>query len=296
MDATLSTPREAAPSLGFLRAEIPADHPSAALMGEERLGAAVAVAPGRVLTAHYLVMGARRIELVGIDGRKRPVRKSAVDHESGLALLEYEGDTLRPARLAEAPPAPGTPVFILTLTGEGQLRAATGHVSMVGPFETFWEYMLDGAIMTTAVNPGLAGAPLLDLGGNVLGIVSLGLAAVGRFSLAIPTELFARRRAVLEGTDAPTPARAWLGFFPQAADGGGVVVTGMVDGGPAERGGLARGDLVLSLDGQPVSTLRELYAALWRHEPGETVRLQVLRESAIHVLDIPAGDRQAFYR
>jgi S1-C subfamily serine protease len=295
VDATLNVPREAAPSLGFVRAEIPADHPSAALMGEERLGAAVAVGPDRVLTAHYLVMGARHVELAGIDGRRRSVSRSVVDHESGLALLHFTGEPLRPARLALEAARPGTPVFLLTLTGQGQLRAATGHVSMVGPFETFWEYMLDGAIMTTVVNPGLAGAPLLDLAGRVLGVVSLGLAAVGRYSLAIPSHLYEARREVLEGAGDDGGTRAWLGFFPQAADGG-VVVTGLVDGGPADRGGLVRGDLVLSLDGQPVSTLRELYAALWRREPGETVQLQVLRDSAIHVVEIAAGDRGRFYR
>ena len=155
--------------------------------------------------------------------------------------------------------------------------------------------MLDGAIMTTVVNPGLAGAPLMDLRGRVLGIVSLGLAAVGRYSLAIPACLYASRRAILDGEEEGCARRAWLGFFPRAAEGG-VVVTGLVDGGPADRGGLARGDLVLSLDGQPVSNLRELYAALWRRAPGHTVQLQVLRDSDICVLDIPAGDRGRFYR
>ena len=71
-------------------------------------------------------------------------------------------------------------------------------MSFVGPFEAFWEYMLDRAIMTTIVNPGLAGGPLYDARGRLAGIVSLGLAAVGRFSLAIPVSLFLERRARLE--------------------------------------------------------------------------------------------------
>ena len=152
-----------------------------------------------VLTAHYLVLGASRVEVVGLDGRPRPVARISLDHDSGLALLTVEGAGFEPARLVgEEELRPGDPVFMLTCTGDKERRGASGHVSFVGPFEAFWEYMLDRAIMTTIVNPGLAGGPLLDGRGRVAGIVSLGLAAVGRYSLAIPTALFRERRARLE--------------------------------------------------------------------------------------------------
>ncbi len=167
---------------------------------------------------------------------------------------------------------------------------------MVGPFEAFWEYMLDGAIMTTAINPGLAGGPLLDLEARVVGIISLGLAAVGRYSLAIPVELFLARRAEMESEEpAPGPRRAWLGFYPQGHEGG-VAISGVVPGGPAEKAGLLRGDLILSVDGQSVSSLRELYRALWRKGPGEPLGMQILRDSAIHVVEVVAGDRYEFYK
>ena len=145
------------------------------------------------------------------------------------------------------------------------------------------------------LNPGLAGAPLFDLEGRLLGLVSLGLAAVGRYSLAIPLALYRERRDAMESEAGPRSGRAWVGFFPQAFDGG-VIITGVVEGGPADRAGVARGDLVLSLDGQSISTVRELYTALWRKAPGQTVGLQILRESAIRVVEIAAGDRDEFYR
>jgi serine protease Do len=295
MDALLTIPREATPAVVFLRSEIPAEHPSSAILGQERLGAGVAIAPDRILTAHYLVMGARRLEVTGFDGRSREVRRTAIDHTSGLALVTLDGPALRPARLREDEPRPGMPVFMLTCTRDGERKATSGHVSAVGPFEAFWEYMLDRAIMTTAINPGLAGAALFDLDARLLGLVSLGLAAVGRYSLAIPVGLYLERQADMEAEAGPRSGRAWVGFFPQAFDGG-VVVTGVVDGGPADRAGVTRGDLVLSLDGAPVSNLRELYTALWRKGPGETVGLQVLRDSAIRVVEITAGDRDEFYK
>jgi S1-C subfamily serine protease len=281
----------------FLRAEIPAEHPSASILGEERMGAGVAVAPDRVLTAHYLVLGAARAEVVGLDGRAHAVDRIALDHESGLALLTAEGAGLQPAALSDEELRPGVPVFLITCTGEKERRGASGHVSFTGPFEAFWEYALDRAIMTTIVNPGLAGGPLLDARGRVAGIVSLGLAAVGRYSLAIPAALFERKRARLEA-GAPVPAeerRAWLGFYPQAGEGG-VSVSGVVPGGPAEAAGLQRGDLVLSVDGQAVDDLRPLYLALWRKRPGEVVGMQVLREESIHVVEVAAGDRDEFYK
>jgi S1-C subfamily serine protease len=87
---------------------------------------------------------------------------------------------------------------------------------------------------------------------------------------------------------------AWIGFYTQAHDET-VTVTGVVAGGPAEEAGLERADVVLSVDGDAVTTLRELYDALWRRRPGETVGMQILRDESIHVVEIVAGDRYAFY-
>ncbi len=297
MDSLVSIPRSAAASLVFLRTEIPGKHPSAAVLGEERMGAGVAVGPDRVLTAHYLVLGASKAEVTGVDGRARGVRRISLDHESGLALLSLEGEPLRPARLSSEPVPPGLPVFLLTCSGEQERKGACGHVSTVGPFEAFWEYMLDAAIMTTVLNPGLAGGPLFDADARVIGIVSLGLAAVGRYSLAIPVTLFLARRNSLESDteNDPSSRRAWVGFYPQGHEGG-VAISGIVPGGPAEKAGLMRGDLILSVDGQPVSSLRELYRVMWRKGPGDSLGMQVLRDSAIHVVEVVAGDRYDFYK
>jgi serine protease DegS len=291
----VAVPRETTPSTAFLRSQVPRKHPSAAVLGEERMGAGVAVDPSHVLTAHYLVMGASSVELAGADGRPREVRRFRVDHETGLALLTLDGPALRPARLRDdGEVVPGEPIFMLTCTSKGERKGATGHVCMVGPFEAFWEYMLDRAIMTTAINPGLAGAPLFDHDGRLVGIVSLSLAAVGRYSLAIPIALYLQGRDVLEG-EASRPPRAWTGIYPQAYDGG-VVLTGVVPGGPGEQAGLARGDLILSVDGHTVASLRELYATLWKRIPGESISLQVLRDGAIRVVEVVAGDRDEFYK
>ncbi len=259
------------------------------------MGAGIAVGPDKVLTAHYIVLGASRIAVHGTDGRPRQGGRISVDHESGLALLEIVGPPLPPVREGDSETArPGQPVFILTCTDEEQRRGATGHITVIGPFEAFWEYMLDRAIMTTAVNPGLAGAPLLDGDGRLIGIVSLGLSAVGRYTLSVPIELFAEVREALESFEPLRGSRAWLGIYPQGFDGG-VILTGLVQGGPAQKAGLARGDLILSVEGESVGSLRDLYSAVWKKTPGEAVSLMVLRDGALRSLSIRAQDRYAFY-
>ena len=295
MDAPVAVARRVAPAVAHLHSEIPARHPSASILGQERLGAGVAVAADRLLTAHYLVLGAKKIQVTGTDGRRRSVTRTVLDHESSLAVLHLEGPPLRPVATS-LEVAAGLPVFLLTSTAERERRAATGHVVRVGPFEAFWEYMLDRAIMTTAINPGLAGAPLFDSAARLVGIISLGLASVGRYSLAIPVDLYVARREAFEDDAAQKrDPRAWLGFYPQGHEGG-VVVSGTVPGGPAAAAGLQRGDLVVSVDGHPVSNLRELYRALWRRRAGEPVTLQVLRESDILVVEVASGDREEFFR
>ena len=77
---------------------------------------------------------------------------------------------------------------------------------------------------------------------------------------------------------------------------GGIIATGLVPGGPAEKVGFERGDLILSLDGRTVSTLRELYSEIWKRAPGDRLSLQILRNSAIRRIEIVAGDRYEFFK
>jgi hypothetical protein len=284
--------------LALLQASIPIRHPSTGVLGDERVGVGIAVTPTQVLTAHYLVLGAEQIELHGVsDGQPRQVETLVLDHDSGLALLSLRGPRFQPVAFDARPARPGLPSFVLSCTAERECRGATGHITGVRPFEAFWEYMLEGAILTDIVNPGLAGAPLFDDQARLLGIVSLGLAAIGRYSLAIPVELYLGQRERLEhGQPASALApRAWIGFYPQHHEDG-LIVTGLVPGGPAASAGLERGDFVLAVDGTEVSSLRELYRALRAHGPGACVRLSVRREGQVRALDIVAGNRHEFYK
>ena len=208
------------------------------------MGAGVAVTPDHVLTAHYLVLGASTRR----GGRPRRPRapRRADEHrprERPRPARPWRGPaSSRPDSALTGSSHPATPSSCSPARARrsGAARAVTSP--SWGPFEAFWEYMLDRAIMTTMVNPGLAGGPLLDGRGRVAGIVSLGLAAVGRYSLAIPIGPLQRAACPPRERRAGARAerRAWIGFYPQAHDDG-VAVSGVVPGGPAESGRPAAG-------------------------------------------------------
>ena len=75
----------------------------------------------------------------------------------------------------------------------------------------------------------------------------------------------------------------------------GLAVTGVVPKGPADAAGLQRGDLLVSVAGQTVHGLRQLYTVIWARSPGELIGMQVLRDEAIQVVQVVAGDRYEFF-
>jgi S1-C subfamily serine protease len=120
---------------------------------------------------------------------------------------------------------------------------------------------------------------------------------VARASLAIPVDCYrdTAEELLRYGRVVSRPRRAWLGVFATPLDDG-VVIAGVVPGGPGEKGGLREGDMVVSLNAQGVSTRRELYSNLWRHEPGERLTIEVMRDNALRRLEITGGDRADFFK
>jgi S1-C subfamily serine protease len=149
----------------------------------------------------------------------------------------------------------------------------------------------------SAQNPGFGGGGLYSMTGALLGIVSLNLNEIVRCSLAIPIDCYREheRELLRYGRVVSRPRRAWLGVFAHAIDEG-VVVAGIVPEGPGERGGLQEGDVIVSLDAQEVASRKELYLSLWRHEPGERLTLEVLRDNKSRRVEVTTGDRAEFFK
>jgi S1-C subfamily serine protease len=298
MDASIGLVHALLPATVHLAARVPAAHPSARILGTERMGSGVVVdSGGLVLTVNYVVMGARRIRVTLAGGRRLEGRVAAQDFASGLALLRVPASGLTVATLGSSDRVQlGTPVFAVAATGPTERRVAGGLVTDLGQFDAYWEYLLDRGIVSSAANPGFGGGPLFDLTGSVVGVVSLNLEGIGRESLSIPVEHYTRhRRELLEhGYVASQPRRAWLGIFPHPVEEG-LVVAGLVPDGPGEQAGLQEGDVIVRVDDEEVSTRPMLYAALWRHGPGERVVLEVMREDRVRRVEVLAQDRSEFY-
>lgn len=286
------------PSSVGLRAEIPADHPSADILGTERMGSGTIVdSMGIVLTVNYVALGARAIEVTLLDGTHASGRLIAQDFYSGLAAIKIAGGRYPYAAWSSADQLQtGQEVFLLASAGGAQRRANNGCISSLDEFDAFWEFHLERAIVTTAMNPGVGGGGLFDADGKLVGIVALDLNEVGRFTLAVPVDhYFAHSEELLRyGKRISRPPRAWIGLYCYMLREH-IVIAGVLPGAPGERGGLRPGDVVLAVDGAPVSVRHDLYQRVWRHQPGEVIRFQVFRDNAIIDVAVEGGDAEQFF-
>lgn len=299
MDASCELVKRVLPATVNLHVQVAPNHPSRLALGDERMGSGCLIDPrGYVLTVNYVVLGARSIRVSLADGRSFRGTVAAQDFDVGLAIVRINGSKLQALEVGSSRHLSlGQPVFIIASTSEKERRVAGGLVTYLGDFDAYWEYMLDRCIKTTAFNPGFGGGPLLDLKGRVVGVVSLNLSEMARFSMAIPAELFEAHRDELlqHGRIVSRGCRAWVGFFPNQTEEG-VVVSGLVPEGPAARCGIKEGDVVLAVDFQSIGTRQDLYGALWRKRAGERVAFTVKRGSAKEVVEVASGDRAEFYK
>jgi serine protease Do len=298
VNASVSLLARAYRSNVHIEAVVPEDHPSAQILGTGRVGSGTLIdSQGLILTVNYVVLGASALKVTLHDGRDFAAEIVAQDAFSGLAVLRITGGQLPPLAMKPSHGLQlGDEVFLVSSVGEGSSRVANGNVTFLGPFDANWEYTLDRAIMTSAVNPGLGGGALIDCSGHAVGIVSLSLNAVGKFTVAIPTEYFIEHRdeLVTNGRRLTTNRRAWLGLFCHAMQGH-VVVVGLLPGAPADQAGLKQGDVILRIDGQDVPDRRTLYEQLWTHTAGEAVQLKIYRDNRVRVVEVPTADVEEFF-
>jgi S1-C subfamily serine protease len=287
------------PATVSIRSLTPQRHPSARILGTERTGSgAIIDAAGHILTVGYVVMGARSIEITLHNQQQYPATLLYQDFESGIAILQTAARDLPTVPLGRSMSLKeGDTVIIVAATDQTQRMASPGFISALRPFEAYWEYMLDRAILTTAMNPGFGGGPLLNTFGQMVGVLSLNLNSPKEMSLAIPIDLFhAIKDGVFTfGQVAGRGPRPWLGIYTEAVEGG-VAVIGLIPNGPASRAGIEVKDIILELDHVEVTARRELYEAMWKRRAGDELTLTLQRGEDIHEVRIASIDRAEFYR
>jgi S1-C subfamily serine protease len=299
MDASVELVKRLLPSVVHIHTEVPTAHPSTRMLGDERMGTGTVVDPsGLILTVNYVVMGGETIHVSFVKGRTQRAEIVAQDFELGLALLKVKRTGLPAVPVSTSEDLNrGEPVFALAATGPRERRVSGGLLTYLGEFEAYWEYLLERSLVSTASNPGFGGGPLFTVTGRMVGVVSLNLGEIVRTSLAIPGECYLgnREEYLRHGRAISRAPRAWLGVFAHPLDEG-VVVAGLVPGGPGAKSGIKEGDVIVSLDALQVPTLKDLYRSLWRRSPGERIALEVMRDSELKRLDVTGGNRADFYK
>ena len=298
MNASVHLLEDTLPSTVHLQVSVPDEHPSVPVLGTDRAGSGTIVDDsGLIITVNYVVLGARQATVTTIDGQEHVADVVAHDFATGVAVLRVPGANWAalPIRPADDV-AVGEDVFIAASVGAAGRRAASGGVTAIAAFEANWEYSLDPAIFTSAMNPGLGGAPLVDVQGRILGIISLNLNEVGRFSLGIPIACFRDHRDELlkYGRRRSRASRAWLGLFCYTLSEH-VVVAGLVPGGPGDVAGLMPGDILLGIDRRRIVTRREFYEDLWSRPAGTCVSLECYRKDEACTIEVSSVDVEEFF-
>jgi len=266
-----------------------------------RPASGVIYAPDTVLTASHVLEREEDLTLSTGDGRTLAARFVGRDPSSDLAVLKVEGLGVEAALPAEGTARIGQLALAVGSPGRGEgPRASLGVVSSVGgPMRTWRGTRLERYIQTDATPyPGFSGGPLIDARGRVLGIMTTGLARGA--ALAIPAEIAWRVAGTLE--ERGSVRRGYLGILSQPVrlpDGqrlgltqrGGLLVVGVEDGSPAGRGGIIIGDILATLDGQPVEDTEDLLALLTDERVGRQAQIQVVRGGKLQTLQITVGER-----
>jgi len=282
------------PATVDVRVSIPEDHPSTKNLGSERTGSGTIVDPeGYILTVNYVVTGASSITVTVADGEQYVGEIVAQDLDSGLALLKIPARGLPFLKPAAESPVLGQATLIVASSGNTERKVSGGYITSLEPYDGHWEYMLDQTVRVTAVNPGYGGGTLANFRAQLIGVVSLNLGDVGKFSLAIPIEYYLRHEQEFKQRRLTTH-RPWLGFYPQLF-AGHIVVGGVVPGGPADRCGLKEGDIILNVEKAEIRSRRQLYQELWKKQPGERISLRILRNDTSIELNVIGGDRRNRY-
>ncbi|MCR4301211.1 MAG: Do family serine endopeptidase [Sulfuricaulis sp.] len=272
---------------------------------ETSLGSGVIMsAQGFILTNHHVIRGADAIQVSLQDGRMVPAKVVGSDPETDIAVLKIDlkklpvislGHSDR-LRVGDVVLAIGNPFGVGQAVTMGIVSATGRNKLGINTFENFIQ-------TDAAINPGNSGGALIDAEGNLVGINTAIFSRSGGnqgIGFAIPTSL--AQNVMQEIIEHGRPLRGWLGIeaqviTPQIAgalelkESKGVVVVGVVRGGPAHQAGLQPGDVLVSIDGKKISETREALLNISGHKPGSTVKLEILREGKSMMLQATATER-----
>ena len=269
------------------------------------LGSGVIVSPnGYILTNNHVIEGADEIEVILNDARHAPAKVIGTDPDSDLAVLKIDLDKLPSIVLGSSDAlqvgdqvlAIGNPFGVGQTVTSGIISALGRNQLGINTFENFIQ-------TDAAINPGNSGGALVDTSGNLLGINTAiysrsgGSMGIG-FAIPVSTAKLVLEGIVKDGQ----VTRGWIGvepsdLSPELAETfdvkttRGVIITGVLQNGPAAQAGVRPGDVILSVDTRPVIDVTQLLSMVAALKPGTASRFAIERKNQKVELEVTPGVR-----
>jgi len=273
--------------------------------GESSLGSGVIVSPeGYILTNNHVVEGADEIEVVLADGRRGAAKVVGLDPETDLAVIKIKLDKLpvmvlgqvEQVRVGDVVLAIGNPFGVGQTVTMGIISALGRNNLHINHFENFIQ-------TDAAINFGNSGGALIDTHGHMIGINSAiysqsgGSVGIG-FAIPVSTVKTVMESIIKSGH----VVRGWIGVESQEitselADSfglsrrSGAIIAGVVRNGPADRGGMKPGDILLTVAGKPVANTNDMLNLIAQLPPDQKAQMTVLRKDSVMSLAIVVGKR-----
>jgi serine protease Do len=263
-------------------------------------------AEGHAVTNHHVVQNATRITVRMQDGREFPATLVGSDASTDIALLrlDSQGQSLPvvPGFRSSDELRVGDWVLALGNPLGYDFTVTAGIVSAMGRQLSTDSAALESYIQTdAAINPGNSGGPLVDLAGRVVGVnTAIGGSTrwVG-YGFAVPSELVQRVLVDLREYGYVRRPRMGIRVRPVTAVDAevfgldrvaGANVFAVEPGTPADRAGLRAGDVIITLDSQPIENSTALTSLLARRHPGDRVELGVVRDRQRRNITVTLGE------
>src|SRR5688572_21820059 len=262
-------------------------------------------ADGYAVTNNHVVEKASTVEVGTDDGKTYTAKVIGSDSRTDLALIKVDGGGSFPhVKLADTPPrigdwvlAVGNP-FGLGGTVTAGIVSARGRDIGAGPYDDFLQ-------IDAPVNKGNSGGPTFNTEGSVIGvntaIYSPSGGSVG-IAFAIPAETV--KTVVAQLKDKGKVARGWIGVQIQPVtkeiadslnlkNNEGALVAEPQKNSPAVKAGIEAGDVIVSVDGNPVKDARELSRRIGGMAPGANIKLGILRKGSEKTINLTLGELPA---
>jgi len=244
---------------------------------------------GHIITNYHVVSEADVIEVRFFDESTRKAKVVGVDPNTDIAVLKVEGDRLLPATLAERSPDQGELVFAFGSPFSFEFSMSQGIVSGSGrQLGILGRSGYENFIQTdAAINPGNSGGPLTNIYGQVVGMNTAIATRTGGYQgigFAIPVDML--RNIIPQLIESGKVARGYLGVMitddPRLLKTfgleQGVVVDNVMEGSPAAKADLKRGDVIVEVQGEAMRDSAHLRSTIADFGPETDVELTVVRD------------------